>query len=143
MDVAMPNNWTRIEALLGPDPGAIRDRIAATSVTDAETLATMRAVEARTGYVLDPHSSVAVAALERTLAANPGTHGIALATADPAKFEDAIREGLGRARCPSGIARAHSFPPASNQRVWTSRLRLFARFFSGFSARALDNRASE
>jgi threonine synthase len=52
----------------------------------------MRALHGR-GYLADPHSPLAWAALERDLA--PGEEGIFLCTAHPAKFYEVIEETLG------------------------------------------------
>lgn len=63
------------------------------AVDDAATLATIREVHGKWGYLLDPHSAVAVrAALD---VAEPGVPVVAMATAHPAKFGDAIRRAVG------------------------------------------------
>ncbi len=62
------------------------------SVTQEETLATIRRFYEETGYILDPHTAVGVCA---------GLHFkdhlpiICLATAHPAKFPEAVRRALG------------------------------------------------
>lgn len=82
-------------------------------VSDNETLATIRSIylsqspAAKTskgtkgtasngGYVLDPHSAIGVAAAQRSInrAPPPETHHIALATAHPAKFSNAVEMAL-------------------------------------------------
>jgi len=47
------------------------------------------------GMVLDPHSAIAVAAARRLAATSPSTPTIALATAHPAKFPDAVERATG------------------------------------------------
>ncbi|KKK25033.1 hypothetical protein P175DRAFT_0496199 [Aspergillus ochraceoroseus IBT 24754] len=42
------------------------------------------------GYILDPHSAIAVNASLRSIARNPGTKHISLSTAHPAKFASAV-----------------------------------------------------
>lgn len=42
------------------------------------------------GYILDPHTSVGVAASRRSIQRNPGVHHISLSTAHPAKFGSAV-----------------------------------------------------
>ena len=68
-------------------------------VTEAETRAAIRDAYARYGRVLDPHGAVAYAAARRylePLGRRPRREPvIALATAHPAKFADAIRDELG------------------------------------------------
>ncbi len=63
---------------------------------DAETLATIAAVYQQSGIVLDPHSAIGVAAgrARRRSAAAPL---VALATAHPAKFPEAVARAIGAA----------------------------------------------
>ena len=59
------------------------------------TLAEIRRLNAATGYVADPHSAIAIAAAR----AEPPGHGVpvvAMATAHPAKFPDAIEQAIGQ-----------------------------------------------
>jgi threonine synthase len=64
-------------------------------VSGAEAKATMREVFAESGYLLDPHSSVAVNVAKRALARDTKTPMIALSTAHPAKFPDAVFAATG------------------------------------------------
>ena len=51
----------------------------------------------RSGLLIDPHTAVAVAAARREIAAAPGAAPIiALATAHPAKFPDAVERATGQ-----------------------------------------------
>jgi threonine synthase len=59
---------------------------------DAETLAAIRALYAATGYMADPHSVIGIAAARARPA---GVPMIAMATAHPAKFPDAMEMALG------------------------------------------------
>jgi threonine synthase len=65
-------------------------------VDDAMTLAAIADTYRQTGLLIDPHSAVAVAAA-RAEAAQPGdgTPIVALATAHPAKFPDAVERATG------------------------------------------------
>jgi len=61
---------------------------------DPGTEATIARVRETTGYLADPHTAVGIAAAE----ANPPAHGVmtvAMATAHPAKFPDAIERATG------------------------------------------------
>ena len=49
------------------------------------------------GVVIDPHTAVGVNAARRGLAYDPATPVVALATAHPAKFPDAVARAIGRA----------------------------------------------
>lgn len=59
---------------------------------EAETLATIRAVHEEGGYLLDPHSAVGIAVARKL---NVKTPFIALGTAHPAKFPDAVKKACG------------------------------------------------
>ncbi|KAI4200025.1 MAG: hypothetical protein LQ346_002456 [Caloplaca aetnensis] len=63
-------------------------------VSDAETLSTIRDIYREKGYVLDPHSAIGVTAAMRSVAAAPGVYTVALATAHPAKFSNAVEMAL-------------------------------------------------
>jgi threonine synthase len=55
--------------------------------------------------VIDPHSAIGVGAARRTLAASPATPVIALGTAHPAKFPDAVERATGvRPSLPAHLA---------------------------------------
>lgn len=73
----------------------IREDFDAASVTEAETAAEIAHVWKASGYVLDPHSAVGVAAGMRALKTNPHTPMIVAGTAHPAKFPDAIMAATG------------------------------------------------
>jgi threonine synthase len=63
------------------------------AVDDATTLATIREVHRKYGYLLDPHSAVGVrAALDLPSAGMPT---VSMATAHPAKFAEAIHRAVG------------------------------------------------
>jgi threonine synthase len=61
------------------------------SLDDEETREAMRALHAR-GYLADPHSALAWAALERSL--QEDEEGVFLCTAHPAKFLEVLEETL-------------------------------------------------
>jgi len=61
---------------------------------DAATLATMRELRATTGELVDPHSAVGIAAGAKAHLA-PDIRLVALATAHPAKFPDAVERATG------------------------------------------------
>ncbi|MGA0839253.1 MAG: threonine synthase [Pseudomonadales bacterium] len=64
----------------------------ATAVDMAETSATIHAVYAESGYVIDPHTAVGLAAARRLPYAGPT---VCLATAHPAKFPEAVDAAVG------------------------------------------------
>ena len=67
---------------------------AAARLDDAETLAVIRSTYAATGMLVDPHSAVAIGAVERMRSAITGPI-VTLATAHPAKFPDAVEQATG------------------------------------------------
>ncbi|MFD2264154.1 threonine synthase [Lacibacterium aquatile] len=63
-------------------------------VSDEETLETIRKIHAETGEILDPHSAIAVRAMQ-ALRGDSRDPIVALACAHPAKFTDAATKALG------------------------------------------------
>ncbi len=91
MDVAAPNNWPRVEALLAQ--GVIdRAAIETMAVDEEDTVLGVKQL-AQLGYLSEPHASVAFKALKRSL--QPGEFGIFLGTAHPAKFKEQVENILG------------------------------------------------
>jgi threonine synthase len=74
---------------------AARRVFAAARFDDEETLRGISEVHARSGIVVDPHTAVGILAAR---ARRPDARAplVALATADPAKFPDAVERALGR-----------------------------------------------
>ncbi len=68
----------------------VRSDFEARAVTDAETLAQIRETYSAGGYILCPHTAVGA----RAAAHRPDA--VTLATAHPAKFNEAVREAIGR-----------------------------------------------
>jgi threonine synthase len=66
----------------------------AVRVDDRQTTATIAAVHAATGELIDPHSAVAVRAAQLRRG-DPRVPMVALATAHPAKFPDAVHAATG------------------------------------------------
>jgi threonine synthase len=64
------------------------------SLDDAATIAEIRRLHAATGYSADPHSAIGIAAA-RALPCGHGVPMVAMATAHPAKFPDAIEQAIG------------------------------------------------
>ncbi|WP_239617772.1 threonine synthase [Cohnella mopanensis] len=68
----------------------IQQDMTAYSVGNAECLNTIQTYQERYGYLLDPHSACGIAAYEGAGNKNDGAF-VSLATAHPAKFDEAIR----------------------------------------------------
>ncbi len=74
---------------------AIRRDFRAEAVTEAAVADEIGRTWREAGYLLDPHTAIAVAAGRRQLAADPATPVVALSTAHPAKFPDAVERAAG------------------------------------------------
>jgi threonine synthase len=96
MDVGDPSNFPRLSQIHAEALDGLRANVAGISISEDETRRTIREVYGESGYLLDPHSAVGVAAA-RHARAEMGERRliIALATAHPAKFGDVIRQELG------------------------------------------------
>jgi threonine synthase len=95
MDVGAPSNFARLLALFDHDRDAMCQRISGFTVSDADTLATIRQVADAHGYQLDPHGAVGWEAANRWRSAHPETTTIVLETAHPAKFPEVMDRALG------------------------------------------------
>lgn len=80
--------------LSGLAAGSVDALIAAGTSATAEALATIKEFYEQHGYLLDPHSAVGVSVGRKFISAAEPL--IALATAHPAKFADAVRQAVGR-----------------------------------------------
>jgi threonine synthase len=96
MDVGHPSNFVRILELFKHEHATISQLLSGYTVSDADTSATIRRVEAERGYLLDPHGAVAFVALENYLAEYPAAAGFLLATAHPVKFPEVVEPLIGR-----------------------------------------------
>jgi threonine synthase len=96
MDVGNPSNFARLNYFYGNDHAAMGRHITGIAVSDEETLAAIRLVYDRFGYIMDPHTAVAFRALERYRASGSPANktGIVLSTAHPAKFLEVLQDAL-------------------------------------------------
>ncbi|MCF7675865.1 MAG: threonine synthase [Akkermansiaceae bacterium] len=112
MDVGAPSNFARLLAICGHDHRAMVSRLRAFTVSDGETLATIREVAASHGYQLDPHGAVGWHAATRWLRDHPDSTTIILETAHPAKFPEVMDRALGPGQVlvPERLARVAAEP---------------------------------
>ncbi|AYZ13645.1 threonine synthase [Chryseobacterium arthrosphaerae] len=94
MDVGNPSNFVRIMELFGNQFDALKNTVSAYSVNDQETMNTITRVYQKYNYLLDPHTAVAFASLEKYLEENPGKKGFILGTAHPVKFPNAVEKAI-------------------------------------------------
>jgi threonine synthase len=95
MDVGNPSNFVRVLELFDRQFGPLTERMSGESITDDETVATIRSVYREHRYLLDPHGAVGYLALKRYLDRHPGASGIFLETAHPVKFYDVVEPVIG------------------------------------------------
>jgi threonine synthase len=93
MDIARPSNFVRILELFDYNLDLLREKLEAFSISDEETVETMRKVLDKFGYILDPHGAVGFCALQRYLFNHPNAKGFFLETAHPIKF-DSVKQIL-------------------------------------------------
>lgn len=104
MDVGDPSNFTRILELFGQQFEQLQDMISGYSINDELTLQTIQEVYEKHGYLPEPHSAVAFAALEQYLMEHPGKKGFILGTAHPVKFPDAVEKATHiKVEIPTGL----------------------------------------
>jgi threonine synthase len=98
MDVGNPNNFPRLLDLFRNRLEYMRKEIWGHGATDEETLAAMKMLHERFGYIADPHTSVGVLGWETYKREHPEpAQGLVLATAHPAKFAEVVMRAIGTA----------------------------------------------
>lgn len=96
MDVGNPSNFIRIIEIFKSEFPSIKNNLSAFTISDAETMETIKQVFHQHHYTLDPHGAVAFLALERYLKEHPSEKGFILETAHPVKFPEAVEEATGK-----------------------------------------------
>ncbi len=91
---------------IAPEPLArIREEFSAEGVGEEEVVREIADTWTDAGYLLDPHTAVGVRAARSLLAGEPRTPVIALSTAHPAKFPEAVERATGlRPKLPAHLA---------------------------------------
>ncbi|MBI5113711.1 MAG: threonine synthase [Rhodovulum sp.] len=90
--------------------GAMRAQFSADRAGEEEVAATIRTVRREAGYLLDPHTAVAMAVAEKE-PRDPAVPMVVLSTAHPAKFPDAVAAACGvRPALPEWLADLESRP---------------------------------
>ena len=118
----------------------IRQEFVATAIDEPSVAAEMAETWHAAGYVLDPHSAVGTRAARELLTKQPAIPVIALSTAHPAKFPDAVERATGlRPALPPHMAdlmtRDESFTVLPNdQAAIESFIRARTRAASGLAA---------
>jgi len=120
MDVGNPSNFARMLDLFhSNDPqcstwNIMRQNISGFAFTDAETRKAIREVEAKFNYIMDPHGAVGYLALREYQKDHPGSIGVILETAHPAKFKPDMEDILGHpVQVPERLAQLADKPKES------------------------------
>ena len=77
---------------------SVREEFDAAAVREPDVVDEIAGTYRKTGMVLDPHSAIGVRAGRKLLETDPATPVVALATAHPAKFPDAVSQATGGGR---------------------------------------------
>src|SRR5258708_13850674 len=95
MDVGNPNNFPRLLDLCRNRLEYLQKEIWGHGATDEETLAAMRMLHNKFGYIADPHTAVGILGWEAYRRAHSEqAQGLVLATAHPAKFPDVVTRAI-------------------------------------------------
>jgi len=98
MDVGNPNNFPRLLDLCRNRLEYVQKEIWGHGASDEETLAAMKIIHGRFGYIADPHTAVGILGWEAYKREHPEpSQGLVLATAHPAKFADIVQRAIGTA----------------------------------------------
>lgn len=95
MDVGNPSNFVRILEIFHQQFPELKKNLSSFSFTDEETMAAIKEVYDRNGYLMDPHGAVGYLALQKYLSYHAGKKGIFLETAHPVKFPQAVEKAAG------------------------------------------------
>jgi threonine synthase len=98
MDVGNPNNFPRLLDLFRNRLEYMQKEIWGHGASDEETLAAMKILHDRFGYIADPHTAVGFLGWEAYKREHPEpAQGLVLATAHPAKFAEVVMKAIGTA----------------------------------------------
>ena len=116
-------------------PGAhaqMKGLFSGVAVSEGDTARTILATYNETGELIDPHTAVAVAAAQRRGAAG-GTPMIALSTAHPAKFPEAVKAAAGVEPALPGSVGDHSTKVETIDRLPADAeaIKAYVRAFAG------------
>ena len=90
MDVGNPSNFERLLDIFDNDRNKMAAMVSGSWFDDDQIRQHIREEYQRSGYTLDPHGATASLGLDRYLDEHPGTSGIFVETAHPAKFSETV-----------------------------------------------------
>ena len=95
MDVGDPSNFVRVLEIFHQNFHNLKTDLSSYSISDEETIASIKEVFRQYHYLLDPHGAVGYLSLQRYLEFHPSEKGIFLETAHPVKFPGAVEQSTG------------------------------------------------
>ena len=96
MDVGDPSNFIRIQQLFGQEASELKAVLSSYSFNDDQTKDTIKVIQDKYNYTLDPHGAVGYMGLKKYLSEHPSSFGICLETAHPIKFLDVVEPVIGK-----------------------------------------------
>ncbi len=96
MDVGNPSNFIRILEIFHHKFPELKSKLSSYSISDEETILTIKKTFENENYLLDPHGAVGYLSLQQYLKTNPAQEGIFLETAHPVKFPLAVEKAIGQ-----------------------------------------------
>ena len=93
MDIGNPSNFRRLLEVCNNDHSIFKTLIKTVSITDSQTVETIKKVYLESDYLLDPHTAVAWRAAE--LLADKSKKTIIVSTASPVKFASELQQATG------------------------------------------------
>ncbi len=96
MDVGNPSNFVRILEIFHHQFPELKNKLSSYTITDQETMDTIKAVYQLENYTLDPHGAVGYLSLLQYLNEHQNEKGIFLETAHPVKFPEAVESCIGK-----------------------------------------------
>lgn len=96
MDVGNPSNFERIRTLYENNIDKVRNEIKSFSFDDEKTIAGVKEVHSKYGYIIDPHGAIGYLALKKYLgvAKQNNIDSVIVETAHPAKFKDVVENAI-------------------------------------------------
>ena len=108
MDVGDPSNFPRmLDLCRGKDKGSTWNNLRAIlqgySVTDQQTLDTIKETRDQYDYIIDPHTAVGLYAASHLQQQKTAPQIVVLGTAHPGKFEQVMNQAIGPIKLPSRL----------------------------------------
>ena len=94
MDVGNPSNFERLLDIFSHSQDNMKNKINGYFFSDEETKSSMRYIQSKFNYIIDPHGAVGFSGLTKYLTSISSGTGIFLGTAHPAKFFDIVKNTI-------------------------------------------------